>query len=222
MATVSAKVFEHHLKDDGTCNVKIVVYHKGTRKFIDTIHYAGKRQMDADFKIKDKFMIRILEDVLEDYRRVISSLEMRMDFFSCEDLRDYLRDKDGDIDFVKFCSGHIEQLILEKRDGTANNHRAIKNSLIDYFKKEKISINEIHSNMLVSYVRYLKHSREMIRVNQLGKNVTTIEQVLSDSGLHNYLRDLRTLFNEARRHYNNDDLGILRNPCIKTTFILLQ
>jgi len=85
MATVSAKVFENHLKDDGTCNVKIVVYHKGTRKVIDTIHYAGKRQMDADFKIKDKFMIRILEDVLEDYRRVISSLEMRMDFFSCED-----------------------------------------------------------------------------------------------------------------------------------------
>lgn len=137
-------------------------------------------------------------------------------------MRDYLRDKDGDIDFVKFCSGYIEQLRLEKRDGTANNHRAIKNSLIDYFKKEKISINEIHSNMLVSYARYLKHSREMIRVNQLGKNVTTIEQGLSDSGLHNHMGDLRTLFNEARRHYNNDDLGILRNPCIKTTFILLQ
>ena len=81
---------------------------------------------------------------------------------------------------------------------------------------------KIHSNMLVSYARYLKHSREMIRVNQLGKNVTTIEQGLSDSGLHNHMGDLRTLFNEARRHYNNDDLGILRNPCIKTTFILLQ
>ena len=74
--------------------------------------------MDADFKIKDKFMIRILEDVLEDYRRVISSLEMRMDFFSCEDLRNYLRDKDGDIDFVKFCSGHIEQLRLTYYPGT--------------------------------------------------------------------------------------------------------
>ena len=29
MATVSAKVFEHHKKADGTINVKIVIYHKG-------------------------------------------------------------------------------------------------------------------------------------------------------------------------------------------------
>jgi hypothetical protein len=39
MATVSAKVYEHHKKSDGTYNVKICVYHKGERKFLDTNHY---------------------------------------------------------------------------------------------------------------------------------------------------------------------------------------
>jgi hypothetical protein len=33
---------------------------------------------------------------------------------------------------------------------------------------------------------------------------------LSDSGLHNHMRDLRTLFNAACNMYNNEDLGIYR------------
>jgi len=32
MATVSAKVYEHHKKADGTYNVKIRVYHKEEKK----------------------------------------------------------------------------------------------------------------------------------------------------------------------------------------------
>ena len=52
MATVSAKVFEHHQKDDGTCNVKICVYHQNDRKYMETSHFVSKRQLDAKFKIK--------------------------------------------------------------------------------------------------------------------------------------------------------------------------
>jgi len=37
MANVSAKIYEHHKKVDGTYNVKICVYHKGKRKYIDTM-----------------------------------------------------------------------------------------------------------------------------------------------------------------------------------------
>src|SRR5690606_7469880 len=52
--------------------------------------------------------------------------------------------------------------------------------------------------------------RTMARINQLGHLVTTKEKGLSDSGIHNQMRDLRTLFNAARDHYNNEDLGIYR------------
>ena len=38
MATVSAKVYEHH---------------KNERKFIDTTHYVVKKQLTKDYKIKD-------------------------------------------------------------------------------------------------------------------------------------------------------------------------
>ena len=102
MATVSAKVFEHHLKADGTFNVKICVYHKKNRKYMDTIHYVSKRQLNSDFKIKDKFMIKLIDDVLDAYRESISQLGPKLNFFSCEGLLHYLQDKDQDIDFIKF------------------------------------------------------------------------------------------------------------------------
>lgn len=96
---------------------------------------------------------------------MISDLDDRLDYFTAESLRDYLRDKDEDIDFIKFCDQHIERTKKEGRTGTANNHRKIRNSLVDYFNGSVVSIKEINSNMLVTYERYLRSERIMTRIN---------------------------------------------------------
>ncbi|VTR29346.1 site-specific integrase [Sphingobacterium thalpophilum] len=210
MATVSAKVYEHHKKADGTYNVKICVHHKSERKFIDTNHFVVKKQLTKDYKIKDPFIADKVEQQLRDYRKMISDLDDRLDYFTATSLRDYLRDKDEDIDFIKFCTQHIERLKKEGRGGSAKNQSVIRNSLVDYFKRPSISIKEVNSNMLMSYERYLRSERTMTRYNQDNKPVVTTEKGLSDSGLHNHMRDLRTLFNAARELYNNEDLGIYR------------
>ncbi|WP_313491387.1 site-specific integrase [Sphingobacterium multivorum] len=210
MATVSAKVYEHHKKSDGTYNVKICVYHKGERKFLDTNHYVVQKQLTKDKKIKDTFVLDKLNDQLKDYRKAISELDGRLEYFTAESLKDYLKDMDEDVEFISFCRNHIERLKSDGRNGTAKNHTAICNSLVDYFKRQTVSIKEINSNMLFMYERFLKSDRTMTRINQLGNSVITTEKGLSNSGLHNHMRDLRTLFNEARRKYNNEDLGIYR------------
>ena len=210
MATVSAKVYEHHKKTDGTYNVKICVYHKEERKFIDTSHFLVKRQLTPKLKIKDNFINDLIEDQLRGYRKVIGELGERLNFFNAESLRDFLRDKDTDIDFIKFCSSHIDKSEKEGRKGTAHNHQVVRNSLIDYFNRQAVSITEINSNMLISYEKFLRGERTMLRDNgQDGTNKKT-SRGLSDSGLHNHMRDLRTLFNAARNLYNNEDLGIYR------------
>jgi len=208
MATVSAKVFAHHQKLDGTFNVKVCLYHKRVRKYIDTVHYVSKRQLDGGYHIKDKFLNRIIESSLDKYREMISQLGPKLQFFSCEDLLKYLEEKE--IDFIKFCTDHIAQSRKENRNGTANTHRTVRNSLIDYFERESVSINEIHSKMLYAYARYLKSKRIIVRKNQFGKEVKTQEEGLSESGLYNHMRDLRTLFNAACAHFNNEDLGLYR------------
>lgn len=208
MATISAKIFEHHQKLDGTFNVKICLYHKRVRRYLDTSHFVSKRQLDGNFSIKDRILNRAVEDSLDRYREAISLLGSKIDFFTCESLLEYL--DDTEIDFIKFCGEHIAQLRKENRGGTANTHRVVRNSLIDYFGRESVSINEVHSNMLYSYERYLRSERKITRTNQFGKEINTVENGLSDSGLHNHMRDLRTLFNAACRHYNNEDLGLYK------------
>lgn len=210
MATVSAKVYEHHKKADGTYNVKVCVHHKSERKFIDTNHFVVKKQLTKDLKIKDPFIADKVEQQLRDYRKMISDLDDRLDYFTAKSLRDYLRDKDEDVDFIKFCTQHIERLKKEGRSGSAKNQAVIRNSLVDYFKRPSVSIKEINSNMLMAYERYLRSERKMTRYSQDRKPVVKTEKGLSDSGLHNHMRDLRTLFNAAREVYNNEDLGIYR------------
>lgn len=210
MATIKAKIYKHHEKQDGTYNVKICIHHKDERRYINTNHYLVKKQLTAELKIKDRFIADLVETQLIGYRRIVSDLGFKVDSFSCEALRDYLRDRDADIDFITFCNGHIERMNLEGRCGTAKNHLKIKNSLIDYFKRGFVSITEINSNMLVSYEEYLKTERKMVRVNQLGKFVTTIEKPMNQTSVYNQMKDLRTLFNAARNLYNNEDLDLIR------------
>lgn len=211
MATVSAKVYEHHRKADGTYNVKICVHHKNQRKFIDTNHYVVKKQLTGKMKIKDNFVNNLIDEQLKGYRKIISELGEKLNFFNAESLRDFLRDKDADVDFIRFCLLHIEQLKKENRNGTAGTHRTVRNSLIDYFKRDSVSITEINSNMLVSYEKFLRGERTMIRtVTNYGQTKEKTTRGLSDSGIHNHMRDLRTLFNAACGKFNNEDLGIHR------------
>lgn len=210
MATVNAVVYEQFKKSDGTYNVKIRVFHKSIRRFIDTVHYVTVRQLGKDLSIKDKFINKLLEEILDDYRLAISQLGSKLDFFSCDDLKEYLINKDKEVDFILFCTQHIESLKKAGRNGTSNNHRTVRNSLIDYFKRDSVSIMEINSAMLRSYERWLRTDRTMTRINQLKKEVTTIEKGMKDGGVYAHMRDLRTLFNEARRFYNNEDLGLIK------------
>src|SRR5690606_27882676 len=139
MATISAKGFEHHKKTDGTYNVKICIHHNDKSKYLDTHHYVVRKQLTTDFRIKDPLIADKVEQQLRDYRKEISELGEKLDFFTAETLRDYLRDKEEDIDFVKFCDKHIEGLRKDGRERTADNHRVVRNSLVDFFGRSSFS-----------------------------------------------------------------------------------
>ncbi|WP_410478335.1 hypothetical protein [Pedobacter antarcticus] len=45
----------------------------------------------------------------------------------------------------------------------------MRNSLVDYFIRDAVSVTEINSNMLLSYERYLRSERTMIRPKRTKK-----------------------------------------------------
>ncbi|WP_183580677.1 phage integrase SAM-like domain-containing protein [Mucilaginibacter sp. X5P1] len=207
MATISALVYKQQQKNDGTYNVKIRLHHKNERRLIKTQYYVSQRHLNDKLQITDPIINNLTNDTIYDYRRIISKLGKALKSMSCDDLKNYLEGGDS-IDFIKFCDEHIAMLKEADRIGTANNHRTIRNSLVDYFKKECVTIIEINSNMLFAYDSYLRTGRIMKRKNHSGLEVIIKKTGLSDNGLHSHMKDLRTLFNAARARYNNEDLGI--------------
>lgn len=215
MATLEAKVFKHHIKSDGTRNVKIRVYHKGITKYIDTEHYLVDRQLKKDrnstttLTITDSFINNLVNKSLNSLRQKVSNLGSRLNLFSCDELRDYLTGTTSEVYFIRFIEGYIEQLKALKKNKTASNFNTIKNSLVDYFKRDEVTISEIDVAMLFSWETYLRTERTMVRIDQFQKPVITIQAPLKDASVHNYMRDLRSLFNHARKKFNKRSLGVI-------------
>lgn len=217
MATVNAVILEHQKKADGTWNVKYRVFHKGRPKYIDTVHFVSVRQLDKNLKIKDKFLKKILDERLDEYRDAISDLGTRLKFFTPDELKQYLKDYKDEVDFLSFAKEHIVQMKEDsKKEGqkgkkkSASNLNTVRNSLIDFFRRENVSVNEINLPMLHSYDRFLRSERVITRLDRLGRPVTTVQKSLGDASVHNYMRDLRILFKAARKRYNIPSLGIER------------
>ena len=207
MATVDIKIFKHHKKADGTYNVKIRVTHKRDKRYFDTPHFVSERQLTPKLTIKDAFVRKQLNNLLDDYRATISGLGDKLDFFTAESLRDYLRDKNQVIDFIKFSNSHIEGLINDSRSGSAKTLQTVVLSLIDYFKRKVISPTEINEQMLSKYEKYLRNQRKITRLNQFDKPITRQVKGMGDAGVHNHFRDLRVLFKAAMKYYNKPQIG---------------
>jgi integrase len=212
MATVCVKILKHHLKADGTFNIKIRITHNRVKRYIETEHFVTIKQLTKKLTLKDPILEQTLNTLLVNYRMEISNLGEKLQFMTADQIRDHLARKDEVINFIAFCDEHIRWLRKQNRNGTASNQVTVRNSLVDFFKRGNISVMEITSSMLNGYERYLTSERELTRVNQLQKEVTTVKKGLSPSGLYNHMRDLRTLFNAAREHYNDDEIGIIKIP----------
>lgn len=93
MATVDAKFFVHHYKNDGTYNVKIRLYHKNLTRFIGTSHYLCDKQLKkhpknrTEFLIKEPFLSKLINAELDEYRITISNFGPKLQLFSADELK---------------------------------------------------------------------------------------------------------------------------------------
>jgi integrase len=213
MATVKEVILSHHKKEDATWNVKIRVTHKRQSAYIDTQHFVNAKQLKKDFTIKDTFIHRMLNPVLDEYRKIISELGPRLGFYNAKTLSEYLSNngltKAEDINVIEFGRKRIEGLRMKGREASAANMLTVVNGLIDYFKSEFVPITEIRAKMLADYEAHLRCPRVITRLSQFKEPVTRTVKGLSDTGLHNHMRDLRILFNAVREHYNDEDMGVI-------------
>ena len=219
MATVSAIIFAPDQKQDGTWNVKIRVSSKSKHAFIETKHFVGKNQVKKKGKglvLKDTYVIDRVAPQLKKYRDWISDHSEIINGLDAKQIKEKLvnigSQNSNVIEFFSFC----EEIISEKESvgkGTsAANLQTVLNSLRDYVKDDQLPISNINYSFLKKYSEFLRKPRIMDRKGSIGQIVKISTNGVSDAGLHNHMRDLRLLFNEARNKYNDEDQGIILIP----------
>ncbi|SEO99391.1 phage integrase SAM-like domain-containing protein [Mucilaginibacter sp. OK283] len=212
MATIKEVVLKHHKKEDGTYNIKFRLTHNRKVTYINTNHFAGEKQLKKDFTVKDRFLLSVISTEIAKYRMRLLELDRMLVHLDVKQLASRLTEPDENavIDIIAFARQYVSELKEQGRKGSAYPILTVINSLCDYFGSQKVEIDRINSIMLPDYERYLRKERRFKRKNQFGKDVNYVSKGLSDSGLHNHIRDLRTLFNAARDRFNDEDRGLIR------------
>ncbi|WP_214228590.1 site-specific integrase [Pedobacter sp. B4-66] len=212
MATVNPVVLKEDKKTDGTWNVKIRLNHLGKSRYIKTAVFVYKAQLDKKYRIKDQTVLDSLHHTLKKYRDAISENSWTIEAMDVEEIKEMLmasNTKDPDVDFLSFSRDYIKKLKAAGKDGTAGPLDTVYRSLVDYFKTTTLPVTKINSIFLRDFEEYLRSPRIIARLNQ-GKIKEYNKPGLGDGGIHNKMRDLRTLFNEARNKYNDEQTGIIK------------
>lgn len=211
MATITPKILKKNKYNNNTWRVVYRLTHKRVSRYIKTRRFITEKDIVNDDDVSMDYIIDFLADDLRKYRRKIDDIE-KLEVLTVDDILKELTNDQKDIEFIDFCRLHISRLKDQGRGKTAKPFVTVTNSLID-FNGHKLSVSKITSRFLKQYESYLRMPKTITR--KQGENTVKKTTSLNDKGLNNHMAAFRTLFNEAKREYNDEDTGrilIKNNP----------
>lgn len=193
MATLRIVVLKNDKKQDGTYPVNIRLTHQKISKYIQTKYYVTNKQINKKFEIIDSFLLRRIEEIIKRYREAIISLGDNIETYSSSDLKTYLtkEKENNDIDFIKYGREKVKELKEKEKKGAASILNTTMNNFSSFTETDSYSIQNITVSFLNNYYEWLKL--------KLGENGGSL-----------YLRNIRTLFNDAIKEFNDEEKGIIR------------
>ncbi len=212
MPTFKIAIREHQERQDGKFPVSIRLTHNRASLYLPTDIYVTRKQFNPETKeLTDKNISRRIDrDILDYEDLLLKGLGTNLKRFSAHEIKDYIEKQTATqggagIDFIAFSRGYIERIKKEKAEGYAKGFETLIRALIDFFGREPIYIKEINSKNLNAFADWLQTKREMIRVNQFGKQYKIERAGVSPQTVKDYLGDLRTLFTAAADYYNGEE-----------------
>lgn len=208
MATFKPVVLntEKQIKNDGTTNIKIRIYHNKSTQYISTPFYILPKAMDLSGTISPTFqdadiLNYELGNIIQKYRGVCIKLgSERIKRMSCIEVKEQIiaamEPEYEFIDFVAFSNELIEKTEKEK---TKEWYQGSIRTLTWYYKREKIDVRDITAQRM-------NELKEQLSIQGPKGNP------LEPGAISNYLRGIRAMFNKAKLKYNNLDYDIVRIP----------
>ena len=214
MATFKAIVFpqENHIKNDGTTNIKIRLYHNRESQYISTQFYINPSCMENSGEVSEDWpgfdtVNCDIGDIIQNYRRLLLKHGSgKISKMTCKQVKDYLVEgSDPEYETIDFVAFSKSVILKTKKAKTASWYENAVSSLCWYFGKGAIDIKEITSTNLNLYVK---------KLYEAGPG----GEPLQPGGVGNYLEAIRSLFNKCKLEYNNEDIELIRiahNPFLK-------
>ncbi|MDY4528217.1 MAG: phage integrase SAM-like domain-containing protein [Parabacteroides sp.] len=207
MATFKAVLLagDVHRKLDGTKNIKIRIYHNKSVQYLSTPYYLRDGELkdglvvgpDCDSELLNYELGEMMQKCREVCIRLGSARTSRM---SCSEIKEqivaFMEPDYQFIDFVSFCRDQIDRA---EKDKTKEWYRASLNSLIWFFGRDRIDARDITAQRVIEWRQ---------RLETCGQN----GKPMSPGGISNYMRGIRSLYNKAKCHFNNEDYNIIRIP----------
>ncbi|KAA6348687.1 hypothetical protein EZS27_003920 [termite gut metagenome] len=211
MPTFKAEIIKNKKRADGTYNIKIRLTHNRGVVRISTPFYVSKEDLTKSLKIKNQSIIDSTDELIKKYRDECNRLELQYIDMSASEIADYLKnlskkkEAENGIDFIAFARSWIEK---NKDKKGIKNYTIAVNSLIKYIGAERLNILDINFKFLTGYADYLNKKKEDKNKQALeeGKRITT------NRALSLYLGNIRHLHNEAKKEYNDEDIGKIPIP----------
>ena len=199
MSTYKAVILKgkNHIKNDGSTNVKIRITHNNRVSYISTDLYVESGSFNNSAGVaksgqnKDYINLRIT-DTIQKFQRKDIELGERRALMTVKQVKLHLLDDKENSQFIDFFDFSEEYLKTVISDGTLRWHESAIAKLKS-FTGQRLAFSEINLTFLQRFERYLR--KEGV-----------------SSGINNYMRSIRSLFNKARDKYNDEDSGLIKIP----------
>ena len=210
MATVQWVVLRHHKKQDGTYNPKLVITQNGKEAFIPTGMYTKMvrfRKGTSRGNVTDAITLDALNKKVAQIRSIIIEKDDIISSMTASEIKEYVLRRmsaTDEIDFFQFAESHIATI---KNPGTRFYHESRLRTLSAFVESSQVErrlpIKRITTKFIEEYADWLRTSKRR-RGEGCG---------IAESTIKTYVTAVSTLFNAAKRKYNNYNTGdiIIRN-----------
>jgi len=207
MATIDYIIFEHHLKKDGTYNIKFRLTHKGKQVYRASSFHVNRSQVKKNFTLKDHKVLDSVNAELAKFRNRLNGIGEEADDFTAKDLLEIVfSNQKSYIDFIEFGDSYIDMMKVEGRINSFQSFKSIFNSFKIFVSAPDLDVLKLNSSMLKEYEKFLLKGW-----TYEVKGKSYVSKGLSRSGVNNYMNVIKSIVNACRKQYNTERKMLIPN-----------
>ncbi len=209
MATIDYVIFEHHLKSDGTYNIKFRVTHKKKQVYKASTYHVTSKQLKKDFTLRDTTVLDSVNAKLAEYRKTLNLIVTDIEDKTAAQVRDMIfatGANKGYIDFLEFGDAYIERIKKQGRETTYDPYFSVFKTFKLFIGEPTFNIINLSSSTLKEFEAFLLKGWTFKR---LGKEYQS--EGLNISGVKYYMTVIRAIFNACKEQYNTEYLTLIPN-----------